>query len=380
MKNILVRIFAATLLFICLPVSAAGLQYMIIIDAGSTSSRAHIFEYVKSMPLVPIPVIKDIFNQRNPVPLSSFANNPSNAGASLKTILDNAQNVLQTRGVNLSRVPIKVYATAGMRLLPVQQQAAIYANVRSYIQTHYTFSLNPADVQTISGVTEGLYDWLDVNYLLNNFLHPPMTVGSIDMGGASTQIAYATNDTSMPNNEIQLTINHTHYRVFSQSFLGLGQNQALATMTNNSQAESCYPSGYMFNGRTGNFNFGVCSSVYADIIQSNQVAQQILPTQGQQFVAFSGIYFNYHFFNVNQTPSQSALLNQIQSICSLTYAQLQAQYGNDPALPTYCANGTYFNDLLYNTYRLNGSQLIVISQINGNNIDWALGALLYSLL
>jgi len=366
---------------------ASSNQYAVIVDAGSTGSRAHVFLYAKSLPEIPIPVIKDVFSQGSKPGLSSFVNKPSEAGASLKTILDASAKYLQDNGVHLSQVPIKILATAGMRLLTPPQQEAIYADVRHYIKSHYAFSLNDQDVQTISGVMEGVYDWLDVNYLLNNFLHPPDTVGSIDMGGASTQIAFATTDVSMPDNEIAIDINHTHYKVFSQSFLGLGQDQALTAMTAHPSAASCYPSGYSLGSgteagtgsRIGHFNFSICSNNYKNIIQNNHVAKNIISTQGQNFIAFSAIYFNYKFFHLLQTPTQSALLAQIDTICYQPWAKLQAEY-DGPYLASECANGVYFNDLLYNTYHLQDSQLTVTNQLNGTNIDWTLGALLYGLL
>lgn len=374
-----------SLVFFCLPLFSSSLQYAVIIDAGSSGSRAHVFEYARSLPLIPLPLIKDIFNQSTQPGLSSYASNPSAAGPSLQPILDASVDTLRRKGANLSQVPISVLGTAGMRLLPENQQAAIYANVRQYIRDHYSFSLKNEDVRTITGIMEGVYDWLDVNYLLNNFIHPNATVGSIDMGGASTQIAFTTTDTSQSANEIVLYLNHTPYRLFSQSFLGLGQDQARQTMTTGTSyapdAPSCYPSGYPFNSQTGNFDFSICSNTYATIIQSYNVSERVLSTEGQSFIAFSGIYYNYNFFNVLQTPTQSALESQINAVCYLSWTQLQLNYPQEPLslLPNYCANAVYFDDLLYNTYQLQGSQLTVTNQLNGTGIDWTLGALLYQL-
>ena len=374
------RIFLIIFLtFFALPIYATSNQYIIIIDAGSSSSRAHVFEYVSAMPMVPVPVIKDIFSQSTKPALASFVNNPQNAGASLQSILTASAVFLKSQGVNLSQVPVRLLATAGMRLLTPAQQRAIYQNVRAYIHSNYSFSLNDQDVQTITGVMEGIYDWLDVNYLSNNFLYPPVTVGTIDMGGASTQIAFVTSDTSKPQNEIAITLNNTRYNVFSQSFLGLGQDQALAAIQSNPATAGCYPQGYVYSQGTGNFNFSTCSAVYFSLIQSFQVAQNILPLNGQNFIAFASIYFNYSFFDILATPTQTALDTQIHAVCYQTWAHLQTEY-NNPFLSTYCANGVYFDALLYGTYQLQDSQLTVVNAINGNSIDWTLGSLLYSLV
>lgn len=371
--------------FICLfSVSsfASSLKYAVIIDAGSSGSRAHVFEYAKSLPMIPVPVIKDMYNKSTQPGLSSYAKTPALAGQSLKPILDGAAYSLKSKGVNLSQVPIRVLATAGMRLLPEEQQEAIYASVRSYIRANYAFSLSDNNVQTISGVMEGVYGWLDVNYLLNNFVHPPTTIGSIEMGGASTQIAFATSDTSKSENEVEVTINHNVYRIFSQSFLGLGEDQTRNIMNTYPTAPNCYPTGYPLNSQRGVFNFSPCSIIYSDIIDGYNVPQNILPIEGQKFVASGGIYHNYKFFNVVQTPTQSALESQINAICYQPWSTFLSNYPTSPTsqLSRYCANGVYFDDLLYNTYQLQSSQLIVANDINGTGVDWTLGALLFGLV
>lgn len=367
---------------LCFPVAsiiASTVQYAVIIDAGSSGSRAHVFEY--TMPH-PVPIIKDIFSQSTTPGLSSFANVPNAAGASLKPVLDAAAQALQDKGVDLAEVPVRVLATAGMRLLTEEQQAAIYAGVIRYIQNNYAFSLNDHNIRTISGTMEGVYSWLDVNYLLNHFTHPTETVGSIDMGGASTQIAFATTDASQPHNDVTVTINNTPYRVFSQSFLGLGQNEARASMSENADAASCYPDGYRFGAGDGQFNFMACSDIYAGLIQRYDVVQHIPSTTGVSFVVSSGAYYTYQFFNVVQTPSQSALESQINANCYLPWSKLKQNYPNesDKFLANYCANASYLDDLLYTSYQLQASQLTLASALNGTGIDWTLGALLYDLI
>ena len=377
-KNIL-----ATFIFLFgLSTYASNSQYAVLIDAGSSGSRAHVFEYLTSLPKPPIPIINDIYNKNTSPGLSSFANNPSAAGASLKPILDEAARYLSSKHVDLSQVKVSVLATAGMRLLPENQQEAIYSNVRNYIRHNYAFILNNENVRTISGTQEGLYGWLDVNYLSNNFTHPDSTVGSIDMGGASTQIAFATSDTSQPENEIDLTINNTRYHVFSKSFLGLGQNQALSAMTSNPNSSYCYPDGYSYNAQSGAFNFSGCSDIYRGLIQDHHVEHELIPTVGQKFIAYTGIFYNYDFFNVLQSPTDLELQSHINAVCTQTWTDLQSTYPEIPGkfLSSFCANGVYFYDLLYNTYHLEGSQLSVTSEINKTGIDWTLGALLYDLI
>lgn len=376
MKRYLKVIIVTIILIYCMPLFAANNHYAIIIDAGSSSSRAHVFQYEKTDT---VPMINDVFTQGNKTPLSQFATHPGDAGSSLQSILDASVDYLKQTNVDASSVSVSVLATAGMRLLTGDQQKAIYVSVRDYIRSHYAFSLKDDDVKTISGQMEGVYDWLDVNYLLNHFSDPNVTVGAIDMGGASTQIAFATNDTQVSNNVISIDINHRYYTVFSQSFLGLGQDQARTAMLEQSEASSCYPDGYeMGSSKIGHFDDSTCRRIYNGIIQNHDVKQNIIPVKNQQVVAFSGIYYNYRFLNILQTPTQQALQAQLGSICYQAWVDLQKQY-NDPYTANQCANGVYFDELLYNTYQLQGSQLRVMNQMNGTDINWTLGALLYRL-
>ena len=119
-------------------------------------------------------------------------------------------------GAKPASTDINLLATAGMRLLPEEKQQAIYSSIKSFLKNNYQFPVG--EIKTISGKMEALYGWLDINYLLGNFKNHQATIGSIDMGGASTEIAFATEDESRPEDEIKIDINDKHYIVFSKSF------------------------------------------------------------------------------------------------------------------------------------------------------------------
>lgn len=352
-------------------------NYIIFVDAGSSGSRLHLFQYDNSSSF---PVIQDVFSENTKPGLSSFADQPDAAGASLKKLFDDATQYLQKNGIDPSTVPVNVFATAGMRLLPHENQEAIYKNVKQFAKTNYSFPIE--DVKTISGRMEGLYGWLDINYLLQNFQNHQPTIGSIDMGGASTQIAFATGDVRKPGDDIYIKLNGQPYTVFSKSFLRLGEDQARLTMMSDATAASCFPQNYAFNQTgIGNFNFSDCGNIYASIIQKQEVAEKIIPTNGKSFIAYSGFYYTYNFFGVDKTPDQSSLESSILNICNETWSQLQTNYPTTPAkyLSTYCADGMYQDNLLYGTYHLQGSQISVLNQINQQAIDWPMGAVLFRL-
>lgn len=375
MKITLSRIVAVFIISFATLSHASPLQYAIVVDAGSTTTRFHLFQYQTGKNL---PVIDDYFLVNIKPGLSDYANNPEAAGEALKPALDKLIAELQILKVSPDKVSISILATAGMRLLPVATQQAIYLNINNTIKNNYPFPIHK--IETISGKMEALYGWLDINYLAGNF-ESNKTDGSIDMGGASTEIAFATKDYSHADDEITVKIGKKVYLVFAKSFLGLGLTQSNLSMNQNANANNCYPINYpLANGTTGNYNFASCNSIYNDLIQEHPANN--LPITGKQtFIAYSGAYFTYYFFDVDQTPDQTSLEKKLQTVCSDSWKQMQQDFPAEPAkyLSTYCANGVYLDNLFYKTYQLQGRQLTITNQIDQHDIDWPLGALLFQI-
>jgi hypothetical protein len=359
---------------------AEGQHYAIIIDAGSTGSRIHLFSEDAS---AQVPQITDVFTEKVKPGLSSFTANPVDAGASIGKLIADANEKLSSLGVDPKDVSVSVMATAGMRALPIETQSQIYQNIRTYLtENHYDNPL--AFIGTITGQQEALYGWLDVNYLNHTFTSNTYSLGSIDLGGESTQIAYEipSNDSNTIPNIISLSINGKIYRVFGISFLGLGQDKSRQTMNQMATAPFCYPAGY--SGEvSGNYNFEGCTANYDELLSSYNINAQLpaIP-ENEIFVAYSSIYYAYHFFDLTQSPDENNVRHRVQEICSLSWSDLQADYPseNPQYLSSYCANGTYIHELLYTQYQLTGDQLNVTDQVQNQAIDWSLGAMLYSSL
>jgi hypothetical protein len=378
MKNIFVAFVGILSIIFVSNLYAYQPSYEIIIDAGSSGSRLHLFQSEMRNHL---PQIVDIFSENIKPGLSSFATNPDGASESIKKLLDDALIELSKNHIDPHMVKVNIMATAGMRLLPAATQQAIYANLTQFIQKNYTFAIG--QIETIPGKMEGVYGWLDVNYLGHHFERNSTTEGSIDLGGASTQIAFATDDKTKTADEVTLEINQQTYTIFSKSFLGLGQDQALAAINQDLAAATCYPSGYpLANNVSGQFGMNSCRNAYITLIQSKHVPDEILPTRNQHFIAYSGAYYDLNFLGIDKTPDGVVLENRIQAVCSLTWEQLQKAYPTVAVkfLAPACANDTYVLSLLFWAYSLHGDQLTVANQIELHDIDWALGAELYQLI
>nr|XP_019049715.1 hypothetical protein I302_00134 [Kwoniella bestiolae CBS 10118]OCF28645.1 hypothetical protein I302_00134 [Kwoniella bestiolae CBS 10118] len=160
--------------------------------------------------------------------------------------------------------PIYILATAGMRLLPEQTREAILQASCDLIRNEYPFSVGgPSsagpcgeNIRVISGEEEGMWGWVAVNYLMDGFGHAPEptisssssvtpvdvshhspTFGFLDMGGASTQLAFSPSNheilqSGFPEDELRkvslrlLSGEEVEWPVFVASWLGFGTNRA----------------------------------------------------------------------------------------------------------------------------------------------------------
>lgn len=357
-------------------------DYRILVDAGSSGSRLHVFQHHVANPL---PDIKEVYTTKISGGLANFATHPQDAGDALKPALDNALQYLTENKIDPQQISIDIMGTAGMRLLPQDQQAGIYSALNQYLTNHYVF--NPGQIRTLSGKEEALFGWLDVNYLNENLQRNTNTIGSMDMGGASTEIAYEVNspsDARIKEDTYYIKLGIREYAVYAKSYLGLGQDQARAALMKNITANACFPLGYQDNQNnppiTGQFSQPACKALYENFIQQHPLNALPKP-KNNEFLAYSGFYFAYNFFNLDRTPEADLLNIQIDSICNKNWNELQKDYPNISVkfLSSDCANGIYISTLLYQTYHLNAAKLWVSNQIQGTEIDWPLGALLFSL-
>lgn len=142
-----------------------------------------------------------------------------------------------------SETPVYVLATAGMRLLPPKKQKKILKETCSSLKKNTKFYIpNCKDfVQIIDGETEGIYGWLGLNYLMGQFneydasKEEHESIGFMDMGGASTQIAFVPSsleeikkhDDDLSKVTLRNVDGQTQkWSVFVETWLGFGANEA----------------------------------------------------------------------------------------------------------------------------------------------------------
>lgn len=262
--------------------------------------------------------------------LSSFNESPQKVGNHHLSYLLSLASAVVPKSEH-RRTPIYLHSTAGMRLLPPNEQEPILENVCQYLESNSDFYMPDcaSHVNIIDGNIEGLYGWLAVNYLVGAFDRPEdhqhgknhTTYGLLDMGGASTQVVFQPNTTEIAehqNNLYKLTLSSVpvlgaskddtktpsytrpilhESNVYLDSFLGFGMFQAHgrylkflldahrkandippdAYRFRTPISDPCLPKGYTFTGLvdehnvdfTGSSNFQECLNSIFPVLANN---------------------------------------------------------------------------------------------------------------
>ena len=226
----------------------------------------------------PYPMLRCTYVARDsPTGISTV--NPSDIPFYLAPLLSHAlQHIPPSQH---SSTPVYLLATAGMRLLPSAQSDAILSATCSLLRSDFPFVVDGPSaagpcgesIRIISGEEEGMWGWVAVNYLMDGFGHAPdagsesdtallplaplaepppdsgsdsvtpvdpnhhsPTFGFLDMGGASTQLAFSPSVAELdrsgyPESDLRhvslrlLSGEVVEWPVFVASWLGFGTNR-----------------------------------------------------------------------------------------------------------------------------------------------------------
>lgn len=110
--------------------ASASARFSVIIDGGSTGTRAHVFATGHDGR----PDLARSTVMRVSPGLSSFAADPARAGESLKPLIDFARDEIVASGGAAGEAEVRLMATAGLRLLEERAQEAILASCRDVLR------------------------------------------------------------------------------------------------------------------------------------------------------------------------------------------------------------------------------------------------------
>lgn len=376
-------------------------RFVAVIDAGSSGSRLVLYERTREGEAVKV---EQRFSDTGGQALSSFEDTPLQAGpAGVQPLIDKLQQALRPLNAPSTEVELHLLATAGMRLVEARNPTAaqaIYQSARSVIAAS---GLKTGRIETLSGTDEGLFAWLDLNDLAGHFRNgTPPALGIVEVGGASAQIAFATTEGHSP--AVTVSVQGKSYRVFSQSWLGLGQDQARLSMIRQHQTRGgdagnpCYADNASQVGglkafdagieglfiAIGRYDFSACQALYDTVLGPFQI-HQVTTVPGFANVSLVGVSsVNFALQDWQATGAPGMLAGQLQANCTGTDA-----YGSQ-VLPflgrtapgnrfaqNACANGTYVHALLFGPQGLSLRPAQLRSETAaGLSVNWTRGVAL----
>lgn len=351
-------------------------QCIAVIDAGSTGSRLHVFSYDMDETNTPIN-INEIWIKKAQPAFASIETNQSTVDAYLTILFS---------GAPVQKMPVYFYATAGMRLVPQAKQKVYYQNLKNWFDQQAQWQL--IDAKTITGDDEALYDWLAVNYHLGTLKSASQpSVGVLDIGGASTQIAFPLQNNATQNlgksTLVELSLYGQHINLFVYSFLGLGQNEMTHQLLDSS---SCFSHNYPLpNGEAGQGNAPDCADEIASLINGvhkvNTVVQPVLasnPVSSWYAIGgIAGLAESKPFqFPQNQLTSQDFLQQANNLICHQQWDDLNHQYPNNEYLDSYCLLPAFYYALMVDGYGFSPNQEVNYVP-SAQNLDWTIGVVLH---
>ncbi|CAO3631371.1 unnamed protein product [Mucor fragilis] len=384
--------------------SGACKRYALMVDAGSTGSRIHVYRFHQCSDHEPVKLEEEeLFAQTIPG-LSAYPDDPQKAAESLDVLLD------------------------GLRLLGQSKGDDILKAVRHHLETRYPFPIVGGEdgVSIMDGRDEGVYAWITVNFLLGNFDSTrsvkPHTAAILDLGGGSTQIVFEPDvleDGSLPelpDNDFKYLLKHEgkEYLLYQHSYLGYGLMEARKRMhkqvmeslntdlvpSSSDLVHACLPQGlnWEYTKATsdpikfmGAGSYADCLGV-ADLMLNKDKSCDFSPC------SFDGIYqppiadtftkgpiyiFSY-FYDRTQPLGLPAsfrlpqLASLTESVCDGAFIENVTDVSLKDELldrPEWCLDLSFIYRLLSFGYEIpDDRELTVAKKINGVETGWCLGA------
>ena len=211
-------------------------QYVLMIDAGSTGSRIHVYKFNNCGPTPELEHEEFKMTEKETGGLSKYKDDPEAAARTLDPLLEVAMKTVPDKLKGCS--PVAVKATAGLRMIGQESAQKILDTVRNHLETKYPFpvvSKEQDGVAIMDGSDEGVYAWVTTNYLLGKIGGPDKspTAAVFDLGGGSTQIVFEPTFKSAPDggmpeklaegdHKYDLSFGGAEFSLYQHSHLGYG--------------------------------------------------------------------------------------------------------------------------------------------------------------
>ncbi|CAG7868833.1 unnamed protein product [Brassica rapa] len=397
----------------------SSFRYSVVIDAGSSGSRAHVFRYWLESGKPVFDFGEENYASLKLSPgLSSYADNPQGASVSVKELVEFAKGRVPKDVLKKSE--IRLMATAGMRLLDVSVQEEILEVTRGVLRSS-GFKFQDEWASVISGFDEGMYAWVVANYALGSLGGDPLhTTGIVELGGASAQVTFVSSETAPPGFSRTISYGGVSYKIYSHSFLHYGQDEAqeeilkslqnsgykllslppkLNTLFQSFAAASkdgivtdpCTPKGYIYDNNSVQAagNYSACRSATLAKLQDGKencayahcsIGSTFTPDLQGKFLATENFYHTSKFFGLDEKDWLSEMISAGKSFCGEEWSKLKEKYPTtkEKYLDGYCFSSAYIISLLHDSlgFALDDERIEFANKAGekGIALDWALGA------
>ncbi|KAI0565369.1 Nucleoside phosphatase GDA1/CD39 [Gracilaria domingensis] len=402
-----------------------GRVYAIMIDAGSTGTRAQVFSFRFNSTEQRLTLQSTtMFAQNRSIDVLTSGTSPKQFFKPLLEKLKKAVPGMRRR----KRTPIALHATAGLRLLGEEKAERALDIARSALNsTEFLFKQDWVSV--LSESDEANYAWVTTNYLLGNFdpgRDEKQFVGALELGGASMQIVFHDNgdiedyitsppdpDTAseedskeqkreFPASETHVDIFGQRYKLHSRNHLGLGlvnfKKKLYGIFDHEGVLEEgnpCFRLGQKFKKKKlkiqnpggeeskvvnivgdGDFDRCVASAEIAISSYSRLNEKRSHLPDRNSFYAFAYFYDKTVKLGLSSKLSKKEMIEKGKQLCEQKKKDEPVEFDES------CAEFSYIfavMKILTDDFLESKSDVTFEQYVNGHMLGWALGAVLDTL-
>ncbi|MGI9196529.1 MAG: hypothetical protein ACR2KE_03610 [Candidatus Nanopelagicales bacterium] len=345
-------------------------SYIAVIDAGSSGTRLLLYAST------PDTLAASFVMKSSPgtAGLSSFASSPASAGPdAISPLLGQLDARLATDGVSVSDVPVALLATAGMRALRLKDPAGVDA---IFASTEATLDASGHPVlanRILPEVKEATFAWLDANALAGTLDRKVGSIGTVEVGGASAQVAFRSLTSGSPL-AARVVIQGQVIHVNAVSYLGLGSNMARDSLQQRTEgAAFCFPNNasgkdpenylatteFPVKSDTATYHQRHCVAAYGRTIATMDTGKPVAPSelrtlsgfQASTFVGLGAIGAVFQDLKIDTSDDERAALDEaVHATCpgADAWPRVQALYSTpSPFAETVCSTSSYLSSFLF---------------------------------
>ncbi|KAK9807631.1 hypothetical protein WJX72_004780 [[Myrmecia] bisecta] len=253
-------------------------DYMLVIDSGSTGTRLYAYTWRERRGKLPLLEAVSIRAARHKLPrraagdrrayerletepgLDHYVDDPQGLQQrALHPLLEWAEAVVPRQ--QWRQTPLFLFGTAGLRKLAPEAQERLMTHIQGALADS-AFRFEPSWARVISGVDEGIFGWIALNYLTGHLAPHPLTapkspltdeavaaaadqlsssgsasrvraaehgletVGALDLGGSSLEVSFVPSERPAADAEVNVTIMGVQYSLYTYVHHHYGLNDA----------------------------------------------------------------------------------------------------------------------------------------------------------